>query len=350
MKNYKRHILVIRLSAMGDCAMAVPVLLRFVKTYPQVKITVVTKAFFVPIFKTLPKSVSVVSADTDNEHKGFFGVLKLAGQLQAMKFDGIADLHNVLRSKIIRAKFRFSGVHKMAAIDKGRVEKKALVRENNKVFKPLKTTPQRYADVFEDLGYPVDLKSKVQLQKPELSDKIKKEIGTSEKKWIGLAPFAAHNPKTYPLDLMEKVVAELDKTNTGKLFLFGGGKKENKRLQDLASKYKNSICVAGKWAFKEEINLVAHLDVMISMDSGNGHLAAMFGVPVLTLWGGTHPYAGFAPFGQPKEHQLLPDLKKYPLLPTSVFGNKEVDGYEEVMRSIAPKRVLKRIKQVLEHL
>src|SRR5690625_5273812 len=243
---------------MGDCAMVVPVLLRFIQAYPQVKITVVTKAFFAPIFKTLPKSVSVVIADTNNKHKGFFGVLKLAKQLQNIEFDAVADLHNVLRSKIIRTKFSLSGMHNKAAINKGRAEKKALVRPKNKIFKPLKTTPERYADVFKNLGYPVDLKRKAQLQKPKLSDEIKKEIGGPEKKWIGLAPFAAHKPKTYPLDLMEKVLAELDKTNTFKLLLFGGGKQENKQLQNLASTYKNSVCVAGKWTFEEEINLVAH--------------------------------------------------------------------------------------------
>src|SRR5699024_4436364 len=116
----------------------------------------------------------------------------------------------------------------------------------------------------------------------------------------------------------------------------------------LAAQYENVVAVAGKLNFIEEINLIAHLNLMIAMDSGNGHLAAMFDIPVITLWGATHPFAGFAPFGQPEENQLLPVLEKYPLLPTSVFGNKEVAGYEEVMSSISPKTVIKRVEEILK--
>lgn len=342
-----KHLLVIRLSAMGDCAMAVPVLLNFVKTYPEVKITVLTKPFFVPIFELIP-NVSVIPAETKQEHKGFFGLLKLAFQLKKTGINEVADLHNVLRSKILRAFFFFFGI-KSAAIDKGRQEKKALTREKYKVFKPLKTSPERYADVFQKLGYPVDLSEEMSLKKPALNKKLNTIIGTENKKWIGIAPFAAHDSKTYPLDLMETVIAELDKTNMYKLLFFGGGKKENDLLNNLASKYENGISLVGKLEFNEELQLIANLDLMLSMDSGNGHLAAMFGIPVITLWGATHPFAGFAPFGQPKENQLLPNLKKYPLLPTSVYGKTQIPGYEDVMRSISPKRVLERVKKAVEN-
>src|SRR5690625_3318574 len=153
MENSATHILVIRLSAMGDCALAVPVLLRLIKTYPEIKITIITKEFFVPIFKVLPSSqVKIIGVDTKKEYKGFFGILKLGRELKKINFNQIADLHNVLRSKILRTQFSFSNI-KSAKIDKGRTEKKALTRAENKIFKALKTTPQRYVDVFQNLGY-----------------------------------------------------------------------------------------------------------------------------------------------------------------------------------------------------
>ena len=83
------------------------------------------------------------------------------------------------------------------------------------------------------------------------------------------------------------------------------------------------------------------------MDSGNGHLAAIFGIPVLTLWGVTPPYAGFAPFNQPESNQLISDRKKYPLIPTSVYGNKYPKGYEKAIETIAPETVLEKIKEIL---
>ena len=82
---------------------------------------------------------------------------------------------------------------------------------------------------------------------------------------------------------------------------------------------------------------------MLSMDSGNGHLAALFGVPVVTIWGATHPYAGFAPFNQPAENQILPDLKGFPQLPTSVYGNRTFEGFENVWESIKPEEIAAKI-------
>jgi hypothetical protein len=73
----------------------------------------------------------------------------------------------------------------------------------------------------------------------------------------------------------------------------------------------------------------------------------MFGVKVVTLWGATHPYAGFSPFNQPKENSIVSDREKFPFLPTSVYGNKKVSGYEEVMRSIATTAIIEKIKKII---
>ena len=83
---------------------------------------------------------------------------------------------------------------------------------------------------------------------------------------------------------------------------------------------------------------------MLSMDSGNAHIAAMYGVPTITLWGVTHPFAGFMPFGQPIERAILPNLARYDQIPTSIYGNKVPPGYEKVMHTISPDTVIAAIK------
>ena len=83
------------------------------------------------------------------------------------------------------------------------------------------------------------------------------------------------------------------------------------------------------------------------MDSGNGHLAAIYGVPIITLWGVTHTYAGFGHFQQPEENQLFADRKKYTLLPTSVYGNKFPKGYEDAIATITPETVVKKIAAII---
>lgn len=99
--NSHKHILVIRLSAMGDVAMSVPVITGIVKKYPQVKITVLTKAFTAPIFNNIA-NVSVFKADVKGRHKGILGLWKLYRELQLLQIDAVADIHNVLRSSILK--------------------------------------------------------------------------------------------------------------------------------------------------------------------------------------------------------------------------------------------------------
>jgi ADP-heptose:LPS heptosyltransferase len=325
--------------------MCVPVLRAFVKQNPNVKITILSRAFFKPLFKGL-HNVDFFTADVEGKHKGVLGLFKLYKELKLLSIDAVADCHNVLRSKIIRFFYTLSR-NKIVTIDKGRAEKKALTRSEQKVFKQLKTSYERYGDVLRKLGFKLDLSNPEFPKKEELvgfpfSTQKEKDI-----KWIGIAPFAQYQSKMYPLDLLEEVISGLVDLKQFRLFLFGGGKNEIEILESLSLKFDNVANVAGKVKLEEELNLIAHLDCMLSMDSANSHLSAMQGVQTITLWGVTHPYTGFAPFNQPFEQMILPDFEMYPNIPCSIYGNKVCKGYEDVMRSIPPKKVIERIKKCI---
>ena len=337
-----KHIAVMRLSAMGDVAMTVPVLRAFVNQYPEVTITVVSRPFFKPFFDGIP-NLSFFAFDEKERHKGFLGLIKLFQDLRALDIDAFADLHNVLRSKIVRTLFALSR-KKTASVDKGRAEKKALTRSDNKVFKPLTTMFERHTKVFEQLGFSVNLDNPIFPQKAILDSQILNVIGNVQQKLIGIAPFAQYNSKVYPLDLMKEVIHTLALDSNNKILLFGGGKKEVEILNTLSKDKQNVINMAGKIKFPQELQLISNLDVMLSMDSGNAHIAAMLGVKVITLWGATHPYAGFSPFNQPLENALVSDRNLYPKLPTSVYGNKKVEGYEDAMRTIKVEDIVSRIQ------
>jgi ADP-heptose:LPS heptosyltransferase len=337
---------VIRLSAMGDVAMLAPVLKILTNTYPHLKVTVLTREFFAPIFEDIP-NVAVYPADLGGLHNGMIGLCRLAKELRELDIDAVADVHNVLRSNVLKSVFYFYGIP-VEQINKGRPEKKALTAENNKVFKQLKSSHQRYADVFGALGFSIDLSLPLFNGKQKLSPNTLTFTGKDAQKWVGIAPFAQHASKVYPLDLMEEVIKHLSHEEKIQILLFGGGKTETEKLKTLASRFENVISLAGKLRFEEELALISNLDVMLSMDSGNAHLAAMYGVPVITLWGVTHPYAGFSAYNQPPENNLLPNLLEYPKIPTSVYGNKYPEGYGEVMRSIPPERVVEKVKEIVK--
>lgn len=331
---------------MGDVAMTVPVIRAFVNQNKNVKITIVSRPFFKPFFDGID-NVNFFAVDVKERHKGFLGLLKLYSDLKQLNIDAVADLHNVLRSKVIRTLFALSG-KKVAFTDKGRKEKKQLTRTENKIFKPLKSMFERHVDTFSKLGFSVNLLEPNFPKKAVLSNEILTISGEKQNSnWIGIAPFAQYESKVYPKDLMQKVIDELASNGQNKIFLFGGGNKEIEILNEFATNKNNAIVVAGKLNLQQELQLISNLDVMLSMDSGNAHIAAMLGIKVITLWGATHPFAGFSPFNQPLENCLTADRNQYPLLPTSVYGNKKVIGYEDVMRSISASDIIQKINSNL---
>jgi ADP-heptose:LPS heptosyltransferase len=338
-----KNIAVIRLSAMGDVAMTVPIVRAFSKQYPDVKITLISSLFFKPFFDEIP-NVTFLAFDKNGKHKGFLGLFQLFQDVRERNIDAFADLHNVLRSKVIRSLFALSG-KKIAFTDKGRTDKKEVTRAENKIFRQLPTVLERHVNVFQALGFPLDLSNPTFPEKQELPSEIISIVGKKTEKWIGIAPFAQHDSKVYPLDLMTKVIDELAKNSNYKILLFGGGKKEIETLNLLSKDKENIISTAGKLKFNHEIQLIGNLDIMLSMDSGNAHVAAMLGIKTITLWGATHPFLGFSPFHQPVENVLVSDRNLYPKLPTSVYGNKKVEGYQDAMRTILPEQVIEKIVQ-----
>jgi len=346
LSNKINHIAVMRLSAMGDVAMTVPVLRAFVKQHPEVKITVISRPFFKPFFEGI-QNLEFFAFDEKERHKGFPGLLRLYKDIKKLEIDAFADLHNVLRSKIVSLLFALSG-KKRATVDKGRTGKKELTRAENKIFKQLPTMFERHAKVFEELGFPVDLSNPEFPEKANLDSDVLEIIGNQNQKLIGIAPFAQYNSKVYPLDLMTEVISALAENPNNKILLFGGGKKEIEILDSLSKPFNNVINMAGKIKFQQELQLISNLDVMLSMDSGNAHIAAMLGVEVVTLWGATHPFSGFAPFNQSSQNCLISDRNWFPKLPTSVYGNKIVEGYEDVMRTITADSVVKVLNNLPE--
>ncbi|MCM5662307.1 glycosyltransferase family 9 protein [Galbibacter mesophilus] len=337
-----KHILVIRFSDIGDAAIAVPVLRCLLQQNKNLQVTVATKSFLTPVFETV-EGVCVTPADIRGKHQGLKGLVKFYAEIKNNGFTEIADLHGSLRSNVIKVLFRLKGVRNKT-IDKGRLEKRKLINGTN--FSQLKSTAERYADVFRKLGYQVDLSNHVFPEKPQLPAKVYTILEKDAKKWIGIAPFAFFDSKMYPIDLMEKVIAHFSKTQHYKIILFGGPKDE-KELIRLSESYSNTVFTFKKLSFSEELQLIPHLDLMVSMDSGNGHLAAMWNVPVVTLWGVTHPYAGFYPFQQNNNNTLLSDREKYPLIPTSIYGNKAPEDYKDVMRTISPTSVINKMEELL---
>ena len=334
-----KHLMIFRFSAMGDVAMLVPVLRCLYVQNKNIQITLVTRERFAPIFKEF-SDLRLITPDFGGTNKGLKGLYSLYKELKKTRPNRIADIHNNLRSRILRMFFRSSFI-RIKAINKGYSERRRLTHPTKKTMKPLTPQHYRYVEVFSRLGFSLDLDKHEFPIKPGLPKSSLKIDLPADRKWIGIAPFAAHPGKVYPLDLMQKVVGYLQQQHT--VFLFGNGSKEASQIHIWSKAYPNVIPHALEISFSNQLDLIANLDVMISMDSANGHLAANFGVPVITLWGMTHPFLGFSAFGQ--NNHLLVNRERFPKVPTSAYGKTVPKGYRDAMRSIAPEQV---IEMVLE--
>jgi ADP-heptose:LPS heptosyltransferase len=339
-----KKILIIRSSAMGDVAMIVPVVRTLHLQHPEAEITILTRGFFAPFFKHIPQ-VNIHEIQPKTKHKGLIGIFKLYAELKSYNFDVVIDFHHVLRSRIILFMFKISGIPTFFT-PKNRTEKKALTRMQNKVFQPLTPIIDRHVQTLKQAGFEIDIKKDVFPQKTMLSKDCLDFVSTLPKPWIGIAPFAQYSPKVYPEDLMKEVIQGLQKCGFG-IILFGGPD-EKVALDNLSQDLPHVLNSAGKFDLIKEMQLLQHIAILLSMDSGNAHIAAFLGTKVLSLWGATHPYAGFTPYKQPLSNSLMANREKYPLLPTSIYGNKIIPGYEDAMRTITPEQIISKINEIID--
>ena len=86
-----KHILVIRLSALGDVAMTIPVIYSVARAYPDIRFSVLTQAVAAKLFIQAPANVSVIIADVKGNHAGLFGLWRLFKELRKMNIDAVAD-------------------------------------------------------------------------------------------------------------------------------------------------------------------------------------------------------------------------------------------------------------------
>ncbi len=342
-------LLIIRFSALGDVAMIIPVVWSLAQSYPTLEITILSRKGFGALFSNLPPNVRFVGADLNGSHKGMSGLHRLYNEiLKPERYDYVADFHWVLRSIPFDIRFQWAGA-KVRHICKGYVGKRLLTRRYHKVRVPLTPSFERYRQVLLKLGFdfPLEFHSLFGPDKGDLNKISSFVPAKGHEKWIGIAPFAKHLGKIYPLDEMQKVVDYFATLEGVKVFLFGAGTQECQILEGWRKRNTNSILfLSNCMQMDEELILMSHLDAMITMDSANMHLASLVNIPVVSVWGATHPYSGFLGYGQKMKNCVQIDLD---CRPCSVFGNKPCFRKDYAcMNQLPYERIIRETESVLD--
>ena len=334
------HILIIRLSALGDVAMTIPAIYSCANSNPNCTFHMITSEFCAQLFIDVPANVILHPINKDGQH-GLLGTWRMLRQLQTLPIDTVADLHNVLRSWIIDWTFRLKGC-RVQILDKMRYERKLILHHQKVTSQPF---TERYFNVFRQLGLKVNPSFTSVIENTNTSQYIFSAILPDDKLIpIGIAPFARYKNKTYPLSLMEQVVAQLSADGHFRILLFSGSKIESGRMELWQKKYTNTISVAGRFGLADEIKLMSLLKIMVTMDSANMHLASLVGCRVVSVWGSTTPNCGFLGWQQNETDALIAGCD---CQPCTIAGSNHC-RYKDYhcLTSLSPDYLYNRINEI----
>ena len=334
------HILIIRLSALGDVAMTIPAIYSCARSNPRHVFHIVTSLFCAQLFIDAPHNVILHPIDRGKQH-GLLGTWRTLCQLHVLPIDAVADLHNVLRSWIIDWSFRLRGC-RVQMLDKMRHERKSILHHRKIASQPF---TERYFNVFRQLGLKVESSFTSVIENINTLQFIFSTILPDDKLIpVGIAPFARYKNKTYPLSLMEQVVAQLSTDGHFRILLFSGGKAESEKMEQWQNKYTNTISIAGQFSLADEIRLMTLLKIMVTMDSSNMHLASLVGCRVISVWGSTTPDCGFLGWKQNKDDALIAGCDCQPC--TIAGSNYCRYGDYYCLTSLSPDYLYNHIKEI----
>lgn len=344
-------VLIVRFSALGDICMTIPVVYAVCAANPHVRFVYVTKRPVASLFIHKPSNLEVEGVDLKKDYGGIAGPWKLMRHLcKRHNITALADLHSVIRTHQMALYARVCGI-KVAAIDKMRSQRQELVSRGAGHATPLAPMTSRYAEVFTRLG----LNAPEYADAPVMSGLSPLSVAhiiaprTPDETWIAIAPFAAHKGKIWPEASMHEVVKAITGRQKTRIILFGGGGHEAELLDKWSKESPGVISLAGKrHGFEAELSIMAQCQVMISMDSANMHLASLVGTPVISIWGATHPAAGFVGWHQDANLAVQASL---PCRPCSIFGDRVCHhGDYHCLSAVTPQMVVAKTVNLLHSL
>lgn len=340
------RVLVQRYSALGDIFILLPILQQLKMHYPEIELGFISKPFVEPLFKEL--DIKFYPAKTKGKHKGLKGLNRLARELaKDFKPDLVIDAHSVLRSMILSRSFQLQGI-KVESIRKERKARKQFLKASAESRIPLQAFSQLHLDTLARAGFkfPFD-RNNIPIAPYSLGSETAvwwEQNKASQN--IGLAPGARHLSKAWPSHHFIDLLRETKKADR-RFFLFGGPDEVESLKKIGEESGADYQVIAGKFSLDQEIALCKNLNAFVSNDSSNMHLAAWSGIPVISLWGGTHPTAGFAPYGNEDLQMGLAD-EALDCRPCSIFGTSECKrGDFACLQDLKPNSVAEKLRSVL---
>lgn len=328
--------LVIRFSSAGDILLTSLFLRALRKRFPDGEITFLTKRSFAPLVQHSPHINHVLTID-DGATLGQARALRR--RLMAENYDVVFDLHNSLRSRVIRF-----GLGKAKAVfRKPSLRKWLLVRFKVNLLRPIIPIPERYLAVGKAYGLENDgngLEFFIGPNNRPLPDELPGPL-------IALAPGARHVTKRWPADRFAALGKELLGGDGGTIILLGGPDEIEACRQVETMIEGNVLNLAGRTTLPEAAAAIDRCALVVCNDSALAHVAAARNVPVITIFGSTVQEFGFAPYS---DKAVVVQNEGLPCRPCTTIGRAECPkGHFKCMNEVEPEELLQKIAAILQH-
>jgi heptosyltransferase-2 len=338
-------ILVIRLSSLGDVILSTPVLDTLKGKFPHSHIYFLTKTRYGAVLKADPRVYSLIEFDEEGKHKGFSGFLSLVSELRSKDFDLLVDLHVNLRSFLIR--------HLVKSRIKLKYNSHRLLRFMMVHFKSATSRVLHTVDSYLEVLKKIDVEAKdkkphifLSREEMSLSENFLLEHKVAKDDIIvGVHPGAKWQTKRWDESKFNLVCKEVIRRFNCKVFLIGDSKEDKLVENVIAGLPKKDMLEAVGLPLGRMMSLIKRCDCLITNDSGPMHAASALQVPVVAIFGPTHPRLGFAPVGS-ENVVLCADVE---CSPCSLHGEKKCSKKSRLcMDLIEPEMVVEAVGRLLK--
>ena len=275
----------------GDVVMTFPAIAAVRETLPKARMTVLVKPWVADLVRMHPAVDEVLVYERPGRHEGLGGILRLARELRARRFDAALLLQNAIEAAIIA---RLAGIPIRAGYS---TDARGLLLTH-----PVRRSPQiqsvhqslYYLEMLKALGFrsPGAAVSLVptEAQRRAAETSLTQMGIAGRRPLVGMAPGAAYGPaKRWHPERFAAVADRLAERFSCPILLFGsaGDRASTEAVQAAAA--TSFVDIAGRTDLSDAIALIAFCDLFLTNDSGLMHVAGALGVPTVTIFGSTNP-------------------------------------------------------------
>lgn len=312
----------IRLTALGDVVLTEPVVRALRSHWPQAELEFLTEARYAPLVeKTL--GVKTIGWDRRGTEKGLGGLGRVLQKLG--RYDFIIDLQGKLRTRMLTAQLP----GRTLTLRKRNLGQGLLALLGHDPPLTDRHATQVYLEVLAPLGITAAPTA------PRL-----RGLGEQVPGRIGLSPGASHATKLWA---PEKFAALADRlASPQRAFVLIGGPSDRPLLDEIRSKVKMARIDPLDVASLDVLGaaeVLASLELLITVDTGPAHLAAALGAKVVVLFGPTAPER-WGPLGE--RHRVV--RQKLDCMPCSNTGGPRCPlGHHDCLGTLSVDSVLEAV-------